>query len=70
MANIESSNVKKVFPSSLRVYDGAKSKFTSEDNLTGIVRVVVKPSYILSHSNTLWELVINGYYFKLEKDLS
>ena len=75
MANyIPSENVT-VFPSSLRSAsngDRASGKYTSEENLTGIIRTLAnKDSFIINWgpkntpaTNTA-EIVINGYYFKL-----
>ena len=55
----------KMFPSALR--RGFDSVFTSEDNITGIVRAVTdKDSYIIKLDNsTPVKFVIHGYYFEL-----
>ena len=60
-----------VFPSSLRAGpngDRASGKYTSEENLTGIIKTLAnKDSFIINWDtdNNKAELVINGYYFKL-----
>jgi len=55
----------KMFPAALR--RGFDSVFTSEDNITGIVRAVTdKDSYIIKLDNTTpVKFVIHGYYFEL-----
>ena len=55
----------KMFPAALR--RGFDSVFTSEDNITGIVRAVTdKDSYIIKLDNsTPVKFVIHGYYFEL-----
>lgn len=55
----------KMFPAALR--RGFDSVFTSEDNITGIVRAVTdKDSYIIKlDSTTPVKFVIHGYYFEL-----
>lgn len=55
----------KMFPAALR--RGSDSVFTSEDNITGIVRAVTdKDSYIIKLDNTTpVKFVIHGYYFEL-----
>ena len=62
MAFINNSQVK-AFPVALSV---AGSKFTSEDNITGIIRAVVdRENYIISGANNEYEFVLHGYYFKI-----
>lgn len=63
-----------VFPSSLRSAqngDRASGKYTSEENLTGMIRTLAnKDSFIISWPDNISEsnpaeFVINGYYFKI-----
>ncbi len=62
MAFINKSQVK-AFPVALSI---SGSKFTSEDNITGIIRAVVdKENYIISGANNEYEFVLHGYYFKI-----
>lgn len=65
-AFISNSNLKGLFPSALSTN---ASKFTSEKNITGIIRAVVdNNSYIISGpsgANNEYEFVLNGYYFKI-----
>ena len=65
MAEIVSkSQVRGFFPSAL---SKDESKFTSEKNITGIIKSVVdNASYIISYNQPTCEFVINGYYFKLD----
>ena len=60
---ISNSSLKELFPSALSTN---ASKFTSEKNITGIVRAVVdNNSYIISGASNEYEFVLNGYYFKI-----
>ena len=62
MAYINSSALE-VFPSALRS-QSYKGRFTSETNLTGIVRSVTdKEKYVISWEPGDYKIVINGYYF-------
>lgn len=64
---INSSSVN-VFPTALRTRIGT-GKFTSEENITGIIRAVANNSYIISYPSDEnlytgdWEFIIYGYYF-------
>lgn len=61
------SNKVKVFPSSLRTYNGM-GKYTTENNLTGIPRSVTDyDSYLISRnkSDDPFKFVIHGYYFEV-----
>ena len=67
-----SSDKVNVFPASLRTYNGY-GKYTTEFNLTGIVKSVVdKDSYIISRSleDSPFKFVINGYYFEVNDTIS
>ena len=73
MSYISSDDVT-VFPSSLRSAengDRASGKYTSEENLTGMIKTLAnKDSFIISwptdNSENEAEIVINGYYFKFK----
>lgn len=63
----DSKNIR-VFPASLRTYDGM-GKYTTENNLTGIPRSVHDfDSYLLSRvkSDKPFRFVIHGYYFEID----
>lgn len=72
MSFVKSDNIQ-VFPTSLRGYNESdasysRGKYTSEENLTGIVKTLAnKPSFIINWDtvNGCGELVINGYYFNI-----
>src|SRR5574344_1906872 len=62
MSYFKSTEVK-MFPSSLRTVD--YSKFTTEKNLSGILRAVTDlDSYTISKGSTI-KFVIHGYYFEV-----
>jgi len=66
----DSKNIR-VFPASLRTYDGM-GKYTTENNLTGIPRSVTDfDSYLLSRTKESskekpFRFVIHGYYFEMD----
>lgn len=68
---IDSGNIR-LFPSAFRTGEYSSGKFTSEPNLTGILRSIAdKDSFIISwgepgdNGKTITELVIYGYYFRI-----
>lgn len=64
MANFVQTPVIKVFPSALRTVK-PEGKYTSEHNLTGIIRSVVdRDSYIIKWEDGDKKIVIYGYYFE------
>lgn len=66
-ANLTSSKVR-VFPASLRTYNGM-GKYTTENNLTGIPRSVTDyDSFLLSRKKdeSPFRFVIHGYYFEMD----
>lgn len=75
MAYIKSNNIS-VFPSALRAAENgnyASGKYTSEPNLTGIIKTIAdRDSFIIrwdideeNTENNIAEFVINGYYFRI-----
>lgn len=67
MASYLNSSKVNIFPASLRIYNG-QGKYTTEHNLTGIVKSVVdNHSYIISRTleDSPFRFVINGYYFEV-----
>ena len=64
MAYFVQTPVIKVFPSALRTVK-PEGKYTSENNLTGIIRSVVdRDSYIIKWEDGDKKIVIYGYYFE------
>lgn len=64
------SDIVNVFPASLRTYNG-KGKYTTENNLTGIVLSIVdRPSYVITRGElgegSRLEFVLKGYFFSAE----
>lgn len=68
MEFVKDSNNIRVFPASLRMYNGM-GKYTTENNLTGIPRSVHDyASYLLSRTkgDSPFRFVIHGYYFEID----
>lgn len=65
MAYYYSKNVN-VFPTVFRTYTSA-GKFTNETNFANIVKSIVdRDSYVVRYESNVLEVVIFGYYFKIE----
>ena len=65
MANFYPSSNVDVFPSTNRVVY-PQGKLTSENNFVNIINSITDyKSYVLNFSNKLLEVIIHGYYFKI-----